>query len=203
MHCNAHGETTIFMARHGETRWNLAGRMQGQKDSPLTAKGIMQAMALLENLRGFTVSNGRSTPVTAVWSSCLGRAKNTAEICAKGLNLSLTTAEGLNEIALGQWEGFTFKEAEEMSPEQFYNFWHRPSLYVPTPGGETFLQLQARMLDTLEDIHKRHPGECILVVSHWIAIKTAMAGLQGLGLDDIHSIPRIENGSFHVLRYGS
>ncbi len=200
MHSKMPEETTILMARHGETRWNLAQRMQGQKDSPLTEKGISQAETLLNTLRARMHTGGKGLPVKAAWSSCLGRAVKTARICAEGLNIGMTAAEGLNEIALGQWEGLTFSEAEKMSPEQFYNFWHRPSEYVPTAGGETFLQLQKRMLDVLKNIHERHHGENILVVSHWIAIKTALAGLQGLGLDDIHGIPRIKNGSFHIIR---
>ena len=200
MHSKTSEETTILMARHGETRWNLAERMQGQKDSPLTEKGIRQAEILLETLRSRIHAGGKNRSIKAAWSSCLGRAEKTAQICAKGLNVGLTATEGLNEIALGQWEGLTFAEAEKMSPQQFYNFWHRPSKYVPTAGGETFLQLRKRMLDVLKNIHEKHAGENILVVSHWIAIKTALAALQGLSLDDIHRIPRIRNGSFHVIR---
>ena len=200
MHSKTSEETTILMARHGETRWNLAERMQGQKDSPLTEKGVRQAETLLDTLRSRMHAGGKGLSIKAAWSSCLGRAKKTAEICTEGLHIGLTATEGLNEIALGQWEGLTFAEAEKMSPEQFYNFWHRPSRYVPTAGGETFQQLQKRMLDVLKTIHKKNAGENILVVSHWIAIKTALAGLQGLSLDDIHGIPRIKNGSFHIIR---
>ncbi len=200
MHVRNPEATTILMARHGETQWNLVRRMQGQKDSPLTEKGIRQAENLKKMLISRTLTGGKTARITSAWCSCLGRAVKTAEICANGLDIGLEKAEGLNEIALGKWEGLSFEEAEKMSPEQFYNFWHRPSKYVPTPGGETFQQVQARMVDALKRIHERHPGENILVVSHWIAIKTALAGLQNLGLDDIHRIPKIKNGSFHIIR---
>ncbi len=194
------GETVILMARHGETVWNVVHRMQGQKDSPLTPKGVEQAQALLVKLITIEQDWHEAGKVIAVWSSSLGRARKTAEICAKGLDIGLTITENLNEIALGQWEGLTFEEAEKNSPEQFYNFWHRPSLYVPPRGGETFPEVQKRMLHTLKNIHERHHGKTVLVVSHWIAIKAAIAALQESGLDSVHSIPVIENGSFHIVR---
>lgn len=193
-------ETTIFIARHGETLWNLEKRMQGQKDSSLTEKGLKQAETLANALRVRMSGPAGEGTITSVWSSCLGRAKRTAEICAEVLDAAVTPAKGLNEIALGQWEGLTFQEAEKMSPEQFYNFWHRPSKYIPTAGGETFQELQDRMINVLKSICSTHAGQNVLVISHWIAIKTVLVRVQGLGLDDIPAIPRIKNGSFHTIK---
>lgn len=190
----------IYLARHGETEWNTTGRMQGHKDSFLTRKGMQQAMMLRNNIRTAMAHLPDSKrELDAAWSSCLGRAVKTAEICIENTGLSLTTHSALDEICLGSWEGLTFQEAERVSPIQFFNFWHRPSRYIPTDGGETFEQVQERMVLAITDILKTYTHRHVLVVSHWIAIKTALAYFMDMRLDDIPYIPKIINGSYCII----
>ena len=190
----------IYLARHGETEWNVTGRMQGHKDSPLTPKGRQQAMALRDNLRaGLAHLPEDRSKLNAAWSSCLNRAIKTAGICIENTGLSLITDSALNEICLGPWEGLTFQEAEKMSPVQFYNFWNRPSMYIPADGGETFLQVQSRMVQAITGILETYAQRHVLVISHWIAIKTAIVYFKGMRIDDIPHIPRIENGSYCII----
>ncbi len=190
--------TRIYIARHGETEWNVEKRMQGQKDSPLTEQGRKQAELLREHLLADSDIRKDRGPVMA-FSSALGRAQETLEICLKGIDVPSESLSELNEICLGEWEGLTFSEVEKRWPEQFYNFWHRPSQYVPTKGGERFAEVQRRMLAALEQIHRDHAGGNILVISHWIAIKTAMAAIKGLGIDAIPEIPKPQNGTFQII----
>ncbi len=194
------GRTRLFIARHGETEWNVAGRMQGQKDSLLTKRGQEQARILRKNL--FSSPEVLEQGLCAAYSSNLGRAVETLDICLQGMKLSGHSDPTLNEISLGKWEGLRFSEVERRWPEQFYCFWHRPSRYVPVGKGETFPQLQRRMVSSISRIMKSHLGGSILVISHWIAIKTVLAWFQGLKLDDIPAMPRPGNGEYQIIEAG-
>ncbi len=187
----------IFIARHGETLWNRQGRMQGQQDSALTDRGRAQAEQLKEHL--MCNPTIQSQGICAAYSSNLGRAKETLAICLKGTTVPSYALNELNEICLGDWEGLTFQEVEQRWPEQFHNFWHHPSRYVPAGNGETFLQLQQRVIKALKKIMQRHHGENILVISHWMAIKTAIAYFKGMDIDHIPSIPKPDNGEYNIL----
>jgi len=190
--------TRIYIARHGETRWNSEGRMQGQKDSPLTDRGREQAVILKNRLRS-DEELARAGGISVTYSSTLGRARETVEICIMGMDIPCETTQGLNEICLGDWEGLTFSEVEKRWPEQFHNFWHCPSCYVPVGNGETFTQVQKRMVSSIEQIMDRHKEKNILIISHWIAIKTALAHFQGMQIDDIPRMPKPGNGEYQII----
>jgi probable phosphoglycerate mutase len=188
----------IYIARHGETEWNRQGRMQGQKDSPLTALGREQAMTLRQNLLAderIAATGG----ISVAYSSALGRARETLEICLKDMDIHRDSSAGLNEICLGPWEGLTFEEVKQRWPEQFHNFWHGPSRYVPEGNGETFEQVQNRMVSSIKRIMDRHRSGNILVISHWIAIKTALAYFKGLQIDAIPNMPKPANGEYQII----
>ena len=193
--------TKIYLARHGETEWNVAGIMQGQKDSLLTERGVAQAILLRNNLLSDLLLQGshHNLQISAAYSSVLGRAEKTLKICTDGLGISRTSLPGLNEIALGDWEGLTFSEVERRWPEQFKNFWQYPSRYIPSGNGETFMQVQSRMVASIKELLQRHRGENLLVISHWIAIKSAMAYFMGLDIDDIPRIVKPPNGKYKIL----
>ena len=193
--------TTIYLARHGETRWNVEKRMQGQMDSPLTERGQEQARMLRNRLVSENALTDHENGIAMAFCSTLGRARETLEICLEGTGIPHKALSELDEICLGEWEGLTFSEVEKRWPEQFHNFWHRPSLYVPTANGESFQDVQKRMFRAFEKIYHNYPGKRVLVISHWIAIKTLLARLKGLDLDHIPGIPKPENGEFQVLDF--
>ena len=89
--------TTILFARHGETDWNRARRYQGHADESLNELGRAQARQLAEELSARTIS--------AVYSSDLRRASETAEIVAASLGLSVSLDARLREIDVGSWQG--------------------------------------------------------------------------------------------------
>ena len=125
-------KTTIFLARHGQTRWNLSNRFQGNKDSPLTEIGIRQANHLKVSLNGKNIH--------AAYSSPLKRALNTAKIVTSGTPIKIIERDGLREINLGPWEGKTRKEAQLSHPVEFNNFWNQPEQYLLL-GAETYEEL--------------------------------------------------------------
>ncbi len=180
-------QTTILMARHGQTEWNVSNRFQGNKDSPLTEIGIKQANDLKASLNGKNIHIAYSSP--------LKRALDTAKIITSGTPIRVIERDGLREINLGPWEGKTRKEAQLSHPVEFNNFWNQPEQYLLF-GAETYEELQKRVASEIKSIFLDNPGENILIVSHWIAIKVVIAYFSGKALSYLPEIMDINNGGF-------
>jgi 2,3-bisphosphoglycerate-dependent phosphoglycerate mutase len=151
-------ETTIlFAVRHGEAEWNLIGKQQGHRDSPLTASGIEQAHALADGLSG--------SDIEAIYSSDLGRALQTAEIIAARLALPISVDHRLRERHLGAMQGMTKAEFSERFPKESTAFDSGDSEYV-LPGGESARQRFDRSIACCIELAARHPGGRILLVAH-------------------------------------
>ncbi len=132
----------IYLLRHGQTVWNREGRNQGQRDSPLTRRGIAEAEAMGRRLRA---EIGDPRP-WAVVSSPLGRAWQSAAIVSEILDLDPYAIEHdvrLAEIGFGAWEGRSFEQIETEQPgvlaERAADKWRFRS-----PGGESYADLSAR-----------------------------------------------------------
>ncbi len=177
--------TDIYFVRHGETEWNLEERLQGNKNSSLTKKGREQAEKAGDKLRNLQIEK--------VYSSPLERAVETAKIIIRNRNIPLIKRDSLKEINLGPWEGKTKRETELSHPHQFYNFWNNPENYY-LEGGETFYELQKRVSDEILEILVNNIGRTILIVSHWIAIKTAVIYFKDLPLNEIRNGINLSNG---------
>ena len=102
----------IFLARHGETEWNLAGRRQGQLDAPLTAAGIEEIERMADRLQPF--------PIDGVFSSPLGRAMATAQIYAEAFGLAVVIVDELAEIHHGAMAGLNSEQIEASFPGELY-----------------------------------------------------------------------------------
>jgi probable phosphoglycerate mutase len=151
--------TRILLARHGETEWNRVGRWQGQADEPLNETGRRQAAELAERLAG--------DGITAIYTSDLARARETADAVARRLGLEVVEDAGLREIDVGSWSGLTRAEVEQRFPEGFAR-WLRGEI---GHDGETREQLTDRVVAAVERIAAEHPSETILVVTHGGAIR--------------------------------
>src|SRR5579871_2475081 len=103
--------TTLLLARHGETDWNSERRWQGHADRPLNDTGRAQAAELAESLDG--------TAIAAIYSSDLARARETAEIVAARLGLTVVLDPGLREVDVGDWSGVRHDEVAARFPEGF------------------------------------------------------------------------------------
>jgi broad specificity phosphatase PhoE len=182
--------TTIHLARHGETDWNRDLRWQGHSDPPLNERGRRQAKALADELDG--------TTLTAVYSSDLRRASETAEIVATRLDLPVTVDAALREIDVGSWEGFTLAELEERVPESVARWEERGD--HGWEGGESHDQMAARVHDAVQAIAERHDGEAVLVVTHGGPIRALRALAAGIDYPrNRRSLPRTENCEMFVI----
>ncbi len=150
--------TRIIAVRHGETSWNVDSRIQGQKDIDLNETGRWQASRVGAALKGEKIS--------AVYSSDLGRAHQTATPIAQAAGIPVIPNEGLRERSFGIFEGKTFNEIRETWPDHATNWRKRLPEWAPPEGGESLLQLRARVTQTMMVLAARHPGEQIVVVAH-------------------------------------
>jgi probable phosphoglycerate mutase len=150
--------TRIIAVRHGETAWNVVARIQGQLDVGLNDMGRWQARRVGEALAG--------EPITAVYTSDLGRAHQTAQSIAEVTGAAVVPDQGLRERSFGIFEGKTFTEIEETWPDHAHNWRKRIPDWEPPEGGESLLQLRERVTRTLHALASRHPGEQIVVVAH-------------------------------------
>jgi probable phosphoglycerate mutase len=137
----------IYYMRHGETDWNVEGRLQGQHDIPLNVRGRAQAVHCGGVLRDLFARDGRDPATLDYVSSPLGRARQTMELARPMFGLS---ADGyaieprLIEISFGQWEGFTIAQLRNRDPQRIaqreQDKWH-----FMAPGGESYKAVSERM----------------------------------------------------------
>jgi probable phosphoglycerate mutase len=157
----------LFLARHGETDWNVAGRWQGHTDVPLNATGRAQALALAERLRGEGIS--------AVATSDLARARTTAELVAGALGLEVTLVDpDLREQRFGRFEGLTPRECEERFPGDWARYATDPR--AGPPGGESRAALLERVLRAVHRAAARLSSPP-LVVTHGGAMRALLAAI--------------------------
>jgi probable phosphoglycerate mutase len=149
--------TQVIIVRHGETEWNIANIRQGHLDSPLTEDGIAQAKALARRLMRERFS--------ALYSSDLGRAMQTARIIAEATGHEIVSDPRLRERHLGIFQGLNSDEIKEKHPEEYKLHRSLGPDYV-IPSGESVRQQVARNLAYLNEIAAKHLGETIVVITH-------------------------------------
>jgi phosphoserine phosphatase len=164
--------TRLIVIRHGETNWNVEGRYQGQADPRLNQRGLKQACALVDDLRGVGLN--------VLYSSPLQRASQTALTLALELGVDLRHDRRLMEINQGEWEGRRRSRLEQLYPGLLKK-WEADPWSVSPPGGETVSQVQARIHAALDDILAMYAGRCIGLVTHRVPIVLVKMRYQGLG----------------------
>jgi broad specificity phosphatase PhoE len=175
----------VYVARHGETTWNLAGRYQGRRESGLTALGVQQGFALAD---AFV----RIAPrIERIVASPLLRCSATAKFVADRLNIRLETDDRLLEIAHGTWEGRLRDEIAADDPERYAAWKERPG-EVAFENGETLAQVGARWLNFAASFPDGAPA---LVVTHDAVVRVAILAAQGRPLGELWTVP-VENAGF-------
>jgi probable phosphoglycerate mutase len=149
--------TRILAIRHGETAWNVDTRIQGQLDIPLNDTGLWQA----ERVAAAVAEEG----VTALYSSDLLRAHQTAQALARATGLPVATDTQLRERGFGEFEGHTYKEIEARWPEQAERWRKRDPDFGPA-GGESLRVFFDRCVHAALRLAAAHPGETIAMVAH-------------------------------------
>ena len=149
--------TQLIIVRHGQTEWNIRGIRQGHLDSRLTERGMAQAKAL-----GARLSREK---FTALYSSDLGRAVDTAREIANLTGHEILTDGRLRERHLGIFQGLNGDEIAAKYPEERRLMRSQGPGYV-IPGGESMVQQVERNISCLSELAAKHQGEQIIVVTH-------------------------------------
>ena len=166
------GRVTILLIRHGSTLRvgkGLTGWLPGYS---LDENGQKQADDLASRLA--------AAPLSAIYSSPLERAAETAAPLARRLGLEVRTREDFGEVRFGEWQGKDFSEIERDSRWHPFNSYRS---FTRAPGGELMLETQARMVRGLLNLVESHADEMVAVFSHADAIKSALMHFLGIPLD--------------------
>src|SRR2546423_10446313 len=167
--------TTFFLIRHascdglGQTLW---GRTPGVC---LNEKGKLEAQQLTERFRG--------TALHAIYSSPLERALQTAETIARELKLEVNKDPAFNEIDFGDWTG---KSVDDLSSDEHWRRFNTVRSETRIPGGESFLEVQTRVVTELERLSVKHGDARVGIVSHADVIKAAVAFFKATPIDLLH-----------------
>ncbi|HEX2047864.1 MAG TPA: MSMEG_4193 family putative phosphomutase [Acidimicrobiales bacterium] len=165
--------TVVLLVRHGQTPTTgklLPGRAGGLH---LSDTGQAQAKAVGQRLAGVK-------KIAALYASPLERTRETAAAIAEAVGLTVKVDKGLLEVDIGDWTGQELKTVRK-APE-----WKQVHSYPSGfrfPGGESFVEMQTRIVSTIERLRTAHPGETIVAVSHADTIKAAVAHALGTHLD--------------------
>ena len=153
----------LYIARHGETDWNVLHRLQGWTDRPLNETGRRQAVELAETLKGIRLD--------AIYSSTLSRSRDTARTVA-GSTMMVKSLDGLRERNYGHYQG-----GSDTAPE----YLRRSNDWTDRlDDGESLNQLLARARDSLAQIRRERPAGNVLIVAHRITNQMLLRALLDL-----------------------
>lgn len=171
--------TILLLIRHGENDFARRGVLAGRRRAVhLNARGRQQAEDLAQSLAGL--------PIRAVYSSPLERALETALPLAKALRLRVRRAPGLIETDVGHWQG---KRVRRLALTKYWKIVQASPSRAGHPGGETFMEVQLRIIAALEEICRRHGSrQMVACVLHSDPIKLAVAHYLGLPLDNFQRL---------------
>jgi len=184
--------TWVYLVRHGEVEHAAEGRFFGHTDVPLSATGRRQVERLARELA--------EEPVEAVYASDLLRARHSAGPLAAARGLAPVLVPGLREVAMGRWEGLTFREIRTREPESAAR-WLADPVGFPFPDGESLADLRARIVPALTAILARHPGRRIAVVAHGGVNRVLLGEALGLPLANVLRLAQ-DYACWNLVEYG-
>ncbi len=167
----------LYLIRHGETDWNVQNKIQGKTDIHLNETGRLQAKGLAKKIK-----EGKYD-ITSIYTSGLKRAWETANIVGQAIGIEPVVFAGLEEMSLGIWEGYTWKQVKEEYPEE-YQSWYKDRRYHVIPEGESYQQLLERLLPALVKILGIAEGNA-LIVTHSADIMTIMSYINDTPFEDM------------------
>lgn len=169
----------FWLVRHGQTDWNVQRRYQGHTDISLNSLGREQAQALAAELNGSQIS--------AIYSSDLSRALETATILAQHTSTQVIPDRRLREISMGRWEGRTLYEVNQELTYGADGLAYTEA-HSRAPGGESLAEVAERVRAFADEIAERHAGQIVLVVMHGLSLAALRCLAVGLPLADARDL---------------
>lgn len=187
--------TTVYLIRHGETDWNLAGRWQGHADVPLNAVGLRQAQLVAAHLAR------EGARFDAIYSSDLARAYQTAWEIGAAVKVAVQLLPSLREIDLGTWSGLTYDEIRSTHPTEIALL--EQGQDVPRGGAESLGALRRRVVEAVDALAHHHRDATLALVTHGGCIRMLLAHAESFHGDGFRRFPHIGNTSISVVRIGA
>ncbi|OCG27864.1 hypothetical protein A9G11_12270 [Gilliamella sp. wkB108] len=194
-------DINLYFVRHGQTEWNLASRLQGSHNSPLTSKGVSEAKLTGRYLRDIVFAKA--------YSSQQPRAIETRDYILNEQNSPIDASARyivpeLTEMDYGKWEGQLIPELKNTA--EFNLFLNEPAFFDGNiNGGENYINVLVRMQKAINDIINQSPERGnILIVSHGNALRLILCFLSGKDWKkhrDQDYFPKINNSSVSILNY--
>jgi broad specificity phosphatase PhoE len=181
----------LFCVRHGETLFNLEGRIQGQSDSRLSPLGRRQCEAVANSLAGLEID--------AIVASPLERARESAQVVAKCLGLTVTLDPRLMEINAGVFQGLTWEEIEVRYPQEAAR-WRAQDPDFRIPQGESRREVMVRARAAFDAIFQREYRQ-VIVMAHGGSLSAGLKSL--LGIPAERNPFAFANASISTLLWGS
>lgn len=177
--------TTLYIIRHGQTDWNVIGKIQGHIDIPLNDEGKKQAQQVASFLEKKNVS------FNALYSSDLQRAHQTAQPISTIFSLNINATPLLRERHVGFMQGLTKKQVYELLGD------HNDFDLETITDGETKTDFLRRITKQISLIAQNHINESVIVVTHGLFIRNFLACVGY----DINEWPIITNTSIITIKY--
>lgn len=196
--------TTLIFVRHGQSVSNLEMRFTGQKETLLTELGHAQAQATARFLERY--------PIDKIYSSDLTRAMQTAEYTAAAKGLPIIPSKAFREINAGLWEGLHYEDLKVRFPES-YSRWLQDIGRAHANGGESVLELAARVYAETDRILSENQDKCVAIFTHATPVRMMGCRWFGIAPEDAAQVKfcsnasvsvaeYANNGSFHLVYYG-
>ena len=182
---------SIIFLRHGQAKNNtervLAGRTPGV---PLTEEGVDQSEKAAKFLEEMNIS--------AIYSSPIERAKNTAEIVGKHNSIDVRIDDRLIELDMGKFTGKPYDEIFSSHGNVFMKF-YRGELEIAHNGVETFEEVKKRIRDMVDHVIDNHPDENVVLVTHMDPIKAMLSTVVSFSPENLYELI-IPNASLNIFR---
>lgn len=165
----------IYLVRHGKIEWEKDKAYIGQLDLPLSTEGQLQSEKLHKYFEAISLDLAFTSP--------LSRCVNTLNILLGERPVPRLRIDAFKEIDMGEWDGKTFSEIKECCPGVYEQRGRELDIFVP-PAGESFIDLQRRVVPAFKKIIKEKPANNILILAHAGVIRVILADLFGLSIKE-------------------
>ncbi len=183
--------TRLYLVRHGQVADGHTHRYHGHNDIGLSPQGVRQLERLAADLA--------AVPLAAVYASDLTRSREGAEIICRGRSLSPVAVPEFREIHFGIWEGLTFSEIAALYPKELEARFNDLAAYR-IPGGESLLDVKARVLPKLREVLARHEGQALALVAHAGVNRVILSEALGLPLAHLFRLEQ-SYGCLNIIDY--
>lgn len=181
----------IILLRHGETKWNVEGRFQGQIDTDLSERGLAQGQKAAAALA--------DVPIDVAIASPLSRSYLTCKMAADRHNLTVRKDARLIEISHGLWEGVHADEIKDRYSEELA-LWHSAPEKVQMPEGENLEDVRRRVREAFDEYTRDYDGKTVLICAHDAVNKAIICDLLGLSMAHFWQIKQ-DNACINVLEW--